>query len=70
MKLHVIDQSLLTGKDGKLDDLVDQAKDQEIAKEYANGLPKQFDLILLGCGPDGHLALYSQVINYWKKETN
>ena len=24
MKLHVIDQSLLTGKDGKLDDLVDR----------------------------------------------
>ena len=32
MKLHVIDQSLLTGKDGKLDDLVDQARIKKLLK--------------------------------------
>lgn len=54
-RLNVIDESLLTGKDGQLDG-VDEAKDIQIAQDYASKLPVdgKFDVILLGCGPDGH----------------
>lgn len=53
--VHTIDESLLTGKDGQIEGS-DQAKDAEIAKSYAKLLPTdlKLDLILLGCGPDGH----------------
>lgn len=54
-KVHTIDESLLTGKDGQLVD-ADEKKDREIAARYAKTLPAdgKLDLILLGCGPDGH----------------
>lgn len=32
----------------------DTATDDAIAKEYASFLPESLDLVLLGCGPDGH----------------
>lgn len=32
----------------------DTTTDEAIAKEYASFLPDSLDLILLGCGPDGH----------------
>lgn len=32
----------------------DTANDSTIASEYAKFLPESLDLILLGCGPDGH----------------
>lgn len=53
--VHPIDVSLLTGKEGELAG-ADEAKDQEIADKYAELLPKdgKLDLLLLGCGPDGH----------------
>ncbi|KAI3405008.1 SOL3 [Candida oxycetoniae] len=51
--VHVIDESLLTGKDGKVED-ADVEKDKEIARKYAASLPSKIDVILLGCGPDGH----------------
>lgn len=54
-KVNTIEEELLTGKDG-LTDGVDVSKDKEIATSYAAKLPKdlKLDLILLGCGPDGH----------------
>lgn len=53
--VHTIDESLLTGKDGLVEGS-DEAKDAEIAKAYSKLLPSdlKLDLILLGCGPDGH----------------
>lgn len=51
--VHTIDAELLTGKDGQASG-ADEAKDEEIAAKYASILPQKFDLILLGCGPDGH----------------
>lgn len=32
----------------------DTSNDDAIAKEYATFLPESLDLVLLGCGPDGH----------------
>lgn len=54
-KVHTIDVSLLTGKDGQVEGS-DAAKDDAIAAEYAKTLPSdlKIDLVLLGCGPDGH----------------
>ncbi|KAK6204613.1 6-phosphogluconolactonase-like protein [Scheffersomyces amazonensis] len=54
-KVYTIDESLVTGKDGQVQD-VDLEKDLEIASKYESNLPKgaKFDVILLGCGPDGH----------------
>lgn len=53
--VHPIDVSLLTGHEGELAG-ADEAKDQQIADKYAELLPKdgKLDLLLLGCGPDGH----------------
>lgn len=44
-KVYTIDASLLK-EDG--------SKDSEIAEAYSKILPAKLDLILLGCGPDGH----------------
>lgn len=52
--VHTIDESSLTGKDGQAGEGADQKKDDEIAHKYAATLPDKFDVILLGCGPDGH----------------
>lgn len=54
-KIVSIDESLLTGQDGQLE-CSEESKDLEIAKDYEKKLPndQKMDLILLGCGPDGH----------------
>lgn len=54
-KVHTIDESLLTGQDGQIEGS-DTSKDEQIAQAYAKILPSdlKLDLILLGCGPDGH----------------
>ncbi|CCH41667.1 hypothetical protein BN7_1208 [Wickerhamomyces ciferrii] len=46
--VYTINESLLHDSD--------TSNDEAIAKEYASFLPKSLDLILLGCGPDGHTA--------------
>lgn len=51
--VHAIDTSLLTGKDGELAGASEES-DKAIAVAYEKILPKVIDLILLGCGPDGH----------------
>lgn len=53
--VHTIDTSLLTGRDGQIDGS-EKGKDEAIAEAYAKTLPSDLvlDLILLGCGPDGH----------------
>lgn len=54
-KVHTIDATLLTGTDGQLEG-ADEQKDVAIAAAYADLLPTNLkvDLVLLGCGPDGH----------------
>lgn len=53
--VHTIDELLLTGVDGLVEG-ANLAQDQAIARDYEAQLPKdvKLDLILLGCGPDGH----------------
>lgn len=50
-----IDESLLSGSEGQLEG-ADESKDNAIAEAYAKALPAdlKLDLVLLGCGPDGH----------------
>ena len=54
-KVFHIDTTLLTGKDGQVKGS-DFSKDEEIARKYESILPQggKLDLVLLGCGPDGH----------------
>lgn len=53
--VHSIDVSLLTGKDGQVEG-ADESKDEAISEAYSKIIPTNgvFDLVLLGCGPDGH----------------
>lgn len=54
-KVVSIDESLLTGKDGQIEG-ADIDQDLKITQDYESKLPadKKIDLVLLGCGPDGH----------------
>lgn len=52
-EVHPIDTLLLTGKDGAVEGS-DRAQDEAIAAAYAKIVPHTIDLVLLGCGPDGH----------------
>lgn len=53
--VHAIDWSLITGSDGQVAGS-DESKDAEIASAYSRFFTadSSLDLILLGCGPDGH----------------
>jgi len=52
-QVYAIDESLLTGSDGQVAG-ADSSSDEKIAAAYQAQLPDKLDLILLGCGPDGH----------------
>jgi 6-phosphogluconolactonase len=52
-QVYTIDDSLLTGSDGQVSG-ADISSDEKIAAAYQAQLPDKLDLILLGCGPDGH----------------
>ncbi|ODQ80556.1 hypothetical protein BABINDRAFT_160821 [Babjeviella inositovora NRRL Y-12698] len=52
-KVYTIDESLLKGENGQVSEGT-EAADSQIAEQYALQLPASFDLVLLGCGPDGH----------------
>lgn len=54
-KVHAIDASLITGSDGQLEG-ADSGKDEALAQAYEKLFANDahLDLVLLGCGPDGH----------------